>query len=146
MSCCNNYKPKHTCGQKQYAGCTFYETELPEWSSLKDEDCVVLEETTAEIYEQITDILDGIDNSELGNDCLEYTTEGGVGIKQKQVNLVFEEAICNILTTLESMGNDFSLCTLDYGELVDPEDCDGKPTTFCEFAQFVLNKLKELQP
>lgn len=142
---CGSKKIKYTCGQKQFAVCTYYETDVPEWSSLLEEDCVVIEETTEELYNEVTDIKDSLDNSELGDDCLDYPTQSDGSILQKDVNLVHEENICNILDTLSATKNDFSLCNLDYGTLLNPEDCDEKPQTFCEFAQFILNQLNTLK-
>ena len=63
-------KVKHTCtGSIQYALCTSYETELPEFSELE---CPSIEETTEELYNLVGEIKEQTDLSELGEKCLEY--------------------------------------------------------------------------
>lgn len=116
---CGKYDISSTCGDRYYATCTFYQTELPEWSELKDQNCVTIEETTEELYKAVTEIKDQLDNSEPSEGCIEYLIE-----------------------CFSSPSNGVFCPNLDYGDLIDPDDCDGKPTTWCEFAQFVLNLLK----
>ena len=139
---CGKYDISSTCGDRYYATCTFYQTELPEWSELKDQNCVTIEETTEELYEAVTEIKDQLDNSELSGGCIEYPNSDPA---QNEVNAAVQEKLCEIVQQLEDFGspsNGVFCPNLDYGNLVDPDDCDGKPTTWCEFAQFVLNQLK----
>lgn len=142
---CGRYDITDSCGDRYYATCTFYQTELPEWSSLSTQNCVTLEETTEELYEEITDIKDELDNSELTGGCINFLSEDP---KQKDVNIAFQEKICEIseqLNKISSPINGLFCPNLDYGDLIDPSDCDGEPTTWCEFAQFVLDILKRDQ-
>lgn len=129
---CNRNKIETSCLETQYATCVKYETDLPEWSEV---DCSpTLEETTEELYEQVSNIKDDLDSSELNVSCLKLK-----GKKQKEINLDLAEAICEIKDSITKNGNVFSLCELDYGNLI---DCDTtKPRTLCEFAQFILNVL-----
>lgn len=140
---CGKYSIKDSCGDRYYSTCTFYQTDVPEWSTLKDQNCVTIEETTEELYKEITKIKNNLDTSEIGDDCIVYT---GIGttITQKQINKVHEEEICNLKTAIKNATptNGMFCQDLNYGTLISPNDCDGKPTTWCEFAQFILNKLK----
>ena len=57
-------KVKHTCtGSIQYALCTSYETELPEFSELE---CPSIEETTEELYNLVGEIKEETDFTNLG--------------------------------------------------------------------------------
>lgn len=54
---CNKNKIKHNCGSIEYASCIRYEDTVSANSSLDPEnDCLSLEETTKDIYEQLDDI------------------------------------------------------------------------------------------
>ena len=87
-------KVKHTCtGSIQYALCTSYETELPEFSELE---CPSIEETTEELYNLVGEIKEETDLSELGEKCLEYLLDENDKIVVKNVLLKFEEEICNL--------------------------------------------------
>ena len=55
MKNCGN-KIKHTCAEKNYATCVYYELEVPDFSSLVGEDCITLEETTEDQYNILADI------------------------------------------------------------------------------------------
>lgn len=142
---CGKYNISDTCGERTYATCVFYQTDLPEWSELVEQNCVTIEETTEELYNEIDKLKDSLDTSELGNDCIDYTTNDDGDILIKDVLLVFEEKICDLESKSEGAGSPGSqFCSnLDFGDLIDPNDCDGKPTTWCEFAQFILNKLQD---
>lgn len=145
---CGKYSISETCGERVYATCTFYQTDLPEWSDLVEQNCVTIEETTGELYEQLTTIKDNLDTNSLGEKCLTYPTNTEGEIAQSQVNLTFEAEICNLKSLIDpSASPDTHFCqNLNYGTLIDPSDCDGQPTTWCELAQFLLNKINELQP
>ena len=69
MTCGN--KIKNTCGKKVFAECVYYEGDKPEWSEL--DDCSVIEETTEEIYNKLTEILNLIDVSDFESDCEDLT-------------------------------------------------------------------------
>ena len=60
MSGCRNNKIKCNCGTHQNARCVYYDAYLPKYSKL-DEDCVNINETTEELYENQEKILDSID-------------------------------------------------------------------------------------
>lgn len=99
MSGCND-KIKNSCGnRKNYATCIYYESDVPDWSELKDETCVVIEETTQELYNKLTEIINNIDVSGFETDCDNITIlkEGGVitikSLLQTYLNL-FETILC----------------------------------------------------
>lgn len=135
---CNNNKIEDSCLEKQFATCVKYEGELPEWSVV--DDCSKnIENTTEELYNIITEIREDLDNSDLDSDCLDLRDKS-----QKEINKELLLAICEAKEELLLLGGDFRLCDIDYGDLLDGGPCDvGKPSTICEFAQFIVDILKE---
>ena len=136
---CNDRKM--TCGDKVSAICTIYDGELPQWSELNDEFCVTVEETTEEIYKQVSVIKENLDTSNLGESCLQYPNNEDT--KQKDVNLVFEKTLCDLLEIVKDNSNSVLACNLNYEGLV--EECNNLPKNFCQFAQFILDELKKLK-
>lgn len=139
MEACNNRK--YSCGEKISSICTIYDGELPEWSELNDEICVTIEETTEELYNQVADIKESLDTSNLGDSCLQYPNNED--IKQKDANLVFEKTLCDLLEIVKDNTNSVLACDLNYEGLV--EECEDVPKNFCQFAQFILDELKKLK-
>ena len=139
METCNNRK--YSCGDKISSICTIYDGGLPIWSEFNDELCVTIEETTEEIYNQVSEIKENLDTSNLGRACLQYPNNEN--IKQKDANLVFEKNICDLLEIVKDNTNSVLACELNYEGLV--EECDDIPKNFCQFAQFILDELKKLK-
>ena len=136
-------KVKHTCtGSIQYALCTSYETDLPEFSELE---CPSIEETTEELYNLVGEIKEQTDLSELGEKCLEYLLDENDKIVVKNVLLKFEEEICNLkekvnlLETTDICNKSIVPCSLDFGDLVDT--CGNQPITLAETLQLILDNL-----
>lgn len=96
MKKCN--KIKHTCSEKNYATCIYYELELPEFSELGE--CVTLEETTDELYDLVGEIKEDIDLTLLGNNCLTYSDK-----KPKTVILELESQICDLKDRVTELEN-----------------------------------------
>ena len=136
---CNNRK--YSCGEKISSICTIYDGELPVWSELNNELCATIEETTEEIYNQVSNIKENLDTNNLGGACLQYPNNEN--IKQKDANLVFEKNICDLLEIVKDNTNSVLACELNYEGLV--EECDDIPKNFCEFYQFILDELKKLK-
>ena len=136
---CNNRK--YSCGEKISSICTIYDGELPVWSELNNELCATIEETTEEIYNQVSNIKENLDTNNLGGACLQYPNIEN--IKQKDANLVFEKNICDLLETVKDNTNSVLACELNYEGLI--EECEDKPKNFCEFYQFILDELKKLK-
>jgi len=142
MSCGN--KIKHTCAEKNYATCIYYEKEVPDFSSLTEADCITLEETTEDIYEILTEVKGEIDLSGLGEDCLVYVQEEGKNIV-KNVLLKYEEEICTLKTKVEALENanvcemDITNCGLDLTGLTTP--CDEPITTLGDLLSYVLTQI-----
>ncbi len=90
MSCGD--KLKQRC-PKVYANCTSYESGVNEASSLKDDSCLTIEETTQDIYNQLDAQNEGLDLSALGEGCLDYTKTDGKYLV-KDVLKKFEEKLC----------------------------------------------------
>lgn len=139
MTNCNN-KIKQTCGSTNYSTCIYYEGTVNEDSSLVNETCLDLEQTTQDIYNQ----LDNLDLSALGDLCLSYTTIGGKNIV-KNVLLKFEEEICTLkekvteLETVNICNQNIVPCNLDFGSLT--TECGDQPTTLAEAIQLILDTL-----
>ena len=136
---CNNRK--YSCGEKISSICTIYDGELPVWSELNNELCATIEETTEEIYNQVSNIKENLDTNNLGGACLQYPNNEN--IKQKDANLVFEKNICDLLEIVKDNTNSVLACELNYEGLV--EECNNIPKNFCQFAQFILDELKKLK-
>ena len=138
-------KVKHTCtGSIQYALCTSYETELPEFSELE---CPSIEETTEELYNLVGEIKEQTDLSELGERCLEYLLDENDNIVVKNVLLKFEEEICNLKEELELVKNrqicdiPITECLPDLGCLALP--CDTSIVTLGDWMLAVQTKICE---
>ncbi len=108
--CCSD-KLKYTCGKRQNARCTFYELDLPAWSSLLTEDCVTIEETTKELYDEVTAIKDFLDFDNLTEDCITYTYADVDSKKLSEVINPITEELCALKATLENQALD-SICNV----------------------------------
>lgn len=130
-------KVKQTCtGSVQYALCTIYETDLPEFSELE---CPSIEETTEELYNLVGEIKEETDLSELGDRCLEYveTEEGKLIVKN--ILLKFEEEICNLKEELVLVKNR-QVCDVPITECLPDLDCLALPcdTTIITLGDWML--------
>ena len=138
MNCHN--KIKHTCSSTNYATCIHYESSVNTDSQYDENDCLSIEETTQDIYNQ----LENLDLSALGELCLSYVQENNKNIV-KNVFLKFEEKICelsekvNLLETTDICNQSITSCNLDFGDLVDA--CGNQPTTLAETLQLILDNL-----
>ena len=137
MNCCNGRK--NNCGVKTPAICVYYYGYLPEYSDL-DKDCVVLEETTEELYRNQEEILDSLDLSELGNDCIEYQQQSSK-LKAKEVLYAFESEICDIKDKLSV--NVFQEMILDFKSLTDP--CGNDIANLKTFFQTLIDEIDKLK-
>lgn len=144
---CGN-KTKHTCGIISYATCTNFEGTVNPQSELIEEQCLDLEQTTQDTYNQLEDINEQIDLSVLGEKCLEYLTNEEDKIIVKNVLLKFEEEICllkekiEILETTDICNKPITACNLDLACL-DLLPCDNPINTLGELLQSMINKICE---
>lgn len=141
---CGGYDITNTCGDIFYATCTMYQTELPEWSEITG--CVTIEKTTKELYENITTIYNSIDVEKLGKKCIDYEVDKK-DLNASVVLHIFEKELCEIKNKIDSGANPNSyFCSnLNFYDLIDHSDCDGKPDNWCELMQFLIDKIKELK-
>jgi hypothetical protein len=137
MKNCGN-KIKHTCAEKNYATCVYYELEVPDFSSLVGEDCITLEETTEDQYNILEGIKSEIDLSALGQDCINY----GINPKTvKSVLLKYEQEICDLkdrINTLETT----AICDMDVtdcGLTLPDNPCGGTFSTLGELLGYLLD-------
>lgn len=141
---CGDKKNYRCSGVEQYATCVRYELDVPEFSSLDENDCKTIEQTTEDTYEIISQIKTETDLSELGNTCLEYVQEEGKTFV-KNVLLKHEEEICTLKQKIEELETGFTVCNtslegcnLDFNGLVD--ECGEEPQTIGEVLQLLLNQ------
>lgn len=139
MKNCGN-KIKHTCAEKNYATCVYYELEVPDFSSLVGEDCITLEETTEDQYNILSGIKSEINLSALGQDCITY----GVTPKTvKNVLLRYEQEICDLkdrVNTLETTAicdMDITNCGLDLTGI--NNNCSSPVTTLGDLLGYLLD-------
>ena len=140
MNCHNRLK--HTCGSTNYATCIQYESSVNTDSQYDENDCLSIEETTQDIYNQ----LENLDLSALGELCLGYVQENNKNIV-KNVLLKFEEEICNLKEELELVKNR-QICDIPITECLPNLDCltdacDNNITTLGEWMLAVQTKICE---
>lgn len=142
MSCGSNIKSN--CGKKQYATCTYYETEFPNWSAWYEKDCVTIEDTTEELYDEVTELKAKNDFSSLTTSCskIDLQKDGGVVTPKS-----FAESVLNILeeikcpqTGQDLIDRDIDLqnYNLNYKCLVSP--CGTPITRLSQLLQIMINK------
>lgn len=133
------YNIKHTCGNKQRAICVHYDTELPDFSKLKDETCVTIEETTEELYKLIARLREGLDLKNLGS-CLSYEVPKDkltVAIALE----VLEREICKLKNGSQggNSSTSFDVSKLDLKCLQSP--CDTGIRSLQDLLQAIINKI-----
>lgn len=69
---CEN-KVKQNCGTVVYGSCVRYEKEVNTQSELDGLSCISIEETTQDIYNQLSIILGKLDMSSIENDCIVFS-------------------------------------------------------------------------
>lgn len=144
MKNCGN-KIKHTCAEKNYATCVYYELEVPSFSSLADEDCKTLEETTEDQYTILEDIKSEIDLSTLGQEC-EELDYGVLPKTVKNVILKYEEEICilkqkvQVLETTAICNINITNCGIDLSGI--NNNCEQEVTTLGELLEYIVSTLQ----
>lgn len=139
MKNCGN-KIKHTCSEKNYATCVYYELEVPDFSSLVNEDCITLEETTQDQYNILAGIKSEIDLSALGQDCINY------GIEPKTVKSVLlkqEQEICELKQKVETLETT-AICDINItncGLTLPDNPCGGTFSTLGELLGYLLDNI-----
>lgn len=137
MKNCGN-KIKHTCSEKNYATCVYYELEVPTFSSLVNEDCITLEETTEDQYDILTSIKSEIDLSALGQDCINY----GINPKTvKSVLLKHEQEICDLKEKVQTLETT-AICDMNItncGLTLPDNPCGGTFSTLGELLGYLLD-------
>ena len=93
MSCKD--KISDTCGKKSNAKCVDYEGDLHKNTKIEDCSNPSVEDVIEDLNAQVDDLSDGLDLTELGSLCIEYTKEGD-DLKAKEAFLAMEEKICEI--------------------------------------------------
>lgn len=141
MSC--NKKIKYTCGTKVPSTCVFYDKPIPKFSNLKDESCIVIEETTEDLYKLIESIKLSTDLKDFDKGCLDINKVNDP-YNGKNVYLIKDilTALKNKACSDSSNGSEFQniefiLENLDYKCLVLP--CDTKPKNLLQFFQLIIN-------
>lgn len=143
-----NLDTKHTCGSKSEAACTYYRLDVPADSSLINEDCVTIEETTEELYNITTQINTELDFSNLGDLSIEYNEATPNNPTAKEVAEAFEREIDGLKTAQSDRITDICNlpiedCDLDLQTLVD--SCNVQPSTFKDILQTLIDEIQLLK-
>jgi len=137
MKNCGN-KVKHTCSEKNYATCVYYEIEVPDFSSLVNQDCITVEETTEDQYNILEGIKAELDLSTLGQDCINY----GINLKTvKSVLLKYEQEICDLKQKVQVLETT-AICDMnitDCGLTLPDNPCGGTFSTLGEILGYLLD-------
>ena len=145
MSNCNN-NVKHTCGSTNYSTCIHWEGDVNPQSELVGNTCLDQEIVDQDQYNQLENIWNEINLSELGNNCLEYVETDKGKIVVKNVLLKFEEKICELQERILEL-EERPLCSLPISDCVNTlclEDaCNNTITTFGEWMNAVTVKICE---
>ncbi len=96
MSCEGSLKQR--C-KKVYAKCVAYESEVPDFSGLIEDECINIEEVADDLYELVGEIKEEIDLTELENSCLTLP----VDLTVKNVIQLLIDTICTQQETIETM-------------------------------------------
>ena len=143
MSGCRNNKIKCNCGTRQNARCVYYDGYLPKYSKL-DEDCVNIEETTEELYENQEKILDSIDLVKLGKECIDYSEfQENDSLKVKETFLTFEKEICELKNKKNENSCCIDLSKIDFKCLSDP--CNNIIDSQLKLIQALIDKVCNLE-
>lgn len=143
---CRTNKLKYNCGTRLNARCVFYDGYIPEDSPLSEEECVVLEETTVDLYEITDDIKEQIDLSELPDECIDYNEEEVGNVKVNEAIIQHQKEICEIKDLLEGLDPNtpsIDLEQIDTECLVDV--CENGFNSPEELIQAIITKLCELE-
>jgi len=140
---CGN-KVSNTCGTRSYSACVDFEGTPNSQSELAEELCLDQEQVTQDLYNQVGEIKNEIDLSELGESCLEYvTTEGKIIVKNAL--LKFEAEICDLKNRVTELETE-AICSKPIGDcldvigcLVDP--CDNSILTLGDWMKVVAEKI-----
>lgn len=139
----------YTCGKRHEARCTFYNTSVPTWSSLVNEDCVTLEETTAETYVELNSFRERFDLDNIVADCITFTYADSDNKKMSEVVHAIQDSICALETSITNSGTtaicDVSIatCGLDTDCLDDA--CGTGLSTVKDVIQALITKVCELE-
>lgn len=138
---CYNENRKNNCGSKTPAICVYYYGYLPEYSKL-DPDCVVIEETTEELYKNQEFILESIDTSKLVEDCIEYHRNDDNKILVVDVLQKLQDEVCNLKENVPS-DNGIDISGIEMKCLED-EPCFN-PNSLTGILQTMIDKICELE-
>ena len=93
-------KISDTCGKKVNARCVDYEGEVNEDSSLENNNCHTVHDTTEDIFEQLEDLNKCLNLDALGELCITYTQADTAKLKINEAILGLEKAICHLQNEL----------------------------------------------
>ena len=134
----------YTCGKKYYATCVYYELPIPTISSLANQDCVTIEQTTQDLYQLVENLNTNISVSGLQLDCFnelpnDFTL---LDVVQQQANKICElESQIETLNTQSICDQSIEDCGLDLTGVLD--NCDEPITTLGQYLQFVINSINQ---
>lgn len=142
MSCCGDRRTKSRCGTLTPAVCVKYEGDYPEWSDLKEESCVNVEEVLEELYDKTDGIQEDITLGNLDS-CITYDREVDGSVKINTAVKKHSEILCEILGAGDpsetDLSPDISRWGLDFKCLVD--ECANPPATLKQLLQLLINQV-----
>lgn len=144
---CKGCKEKDLRCATNYAPCIMYEETLPEWSSLKGEQCVNIEETTKELYEEVGKLRDEVILELEDCDVLKFPRDVKGKTKVKEALPLMVEAICNISGEPQKILLDELNECLDWKGLKKEDNCGNeiKPQGICEIIQRLIDEIDALK-
>ncbi|MDR1019026.1 MAG: hypothetical protein LBM02_10050 [Lachnospiraceae bacterium] len=144
MGCgCRDNKISNNCFPKVNSTCVKYDGYLPDYSKL-EEGCTSIEETTTELYKKQSEILESLDLSELGKNCINYATykDKDNKLTVKGAFRALEDKLCE---KSNSNGNSstFDLSKYDFKCLTD--SCNNTIDSQTKLIQALIDKVCELE-
>lgn len=143
MSCGSN-KKKYKCDGRHSASCTFYESDLPDDSSLKEESCVTTEETTKELYSWVSELRKSLDKKKIKGECIGFDNDNQDIFELLNILI---EGRCDTIEGEDSQGDgnnksisifDIGLGNLDLSCV--PSECSDKINTLGDLLKEIICK------
>ena len=95
--CCNEHT---SCAETIDTKCVpIVGIEYPQWSDLKNEKCVVLEDIIQDVYDKLNEVVESIDLKDIGTyckSCIDYNVEDMKELPVNKAIFALERKICSI--------------------------------------------------
>jgi hypothetical protein len=144
---CAGCKEKNNRCATNYAQCILYELGLPEWSVNKTNECLNLEDTTKELYEETNKIKQEIQLELTNCDVLTFPKDNKGKTKIKEAMPLIVEAVCNLSQEPKKILLDELTECLNWKKLKKIDSCgkEIKPDTICAIFQRLIDEIDALK-